>query len=1301
MTARQDSPADGRDPEVTAGTVDLRAWAHGHGTVYQSAESMIVFSGGIDLSRHDHFHSPGEESDRTSAPAATEECPYPGLRPFGKDEAAWFFGREALVSRLMTQLELSVRDRVPLAVVAPSGAGKSSLLRAGLLPELAKGQLPGSQRWPQLLLTPTTDPLAILASGFAQLTGVGETRIREVMESGPDRLGRLLRDRLELASDARIVLVVDQLEELFTLCEDESERRRFVSVIAALTGADHPVALAVLGIRADAYGSCVAFPYLRDALVDRQVILGPMADDEVRRAVMRPAALARVRLAPELVDVVLSDLRGSARRTARYGGDGAYEAGRLPLLAHALRATWLERRSDTLTVGSYRDTGGIDGAVAATAEEEFRKLSASDREAARLMFLGLVRIGDTGEVTRRRRTRGDLLLTAAEPSAVPGLVERFTRARLLTQGVERAEGTVEVTHEALLWAWPRLRDWTRDEAGRSGVPVRQELEEAAVAWERGGRKDTTALYRGARLELARAWAADRGHGALPPLMADFLGASQRYERRVRLVRRGAMAAITALAVLASGLAVFAFDRNRDAVEQRDNAIFHRVAAEADRQRGTDVALAAQLDLIAYRMRPTAALRTQLMEDAGSAQATALPKRFGNLYSAEFGPGDRLTTSAEGELRFWDVSDPVRPESLPPAPVSEVGDGTLPFAYGARGGLLAVGSADGTFKVLDTADARHPVALSAAVRASRGSGVAGLAFSPDSRTLALLTAARGTAQAGTVQLWSVADPRMPRLLGTVLTVERQAVRSIAFSPDGATLAVGGGTAAGSSRSVLLRLWDVSDPARPTELGQGLGGHNGIVNKVAFSPRGGVLASAGSDRRVLLWDVSRPGRPRLANTLFLAAEASALAFGPDGRLLATGDNSGAVDLWNAEVPGQTRTIVPTLRGHTSNITTLSFASSGRTLVSGGGEGKVLVWRLPSTMAVMEGGQAAAAVAVSDDGRLLAVASGARVTLWDISDPARLTRRGVLPAFRTSAEAVAFGPGGSGGRLLATGDAGGAVRLWDVSAPARPAEAGEAPSGGGRPVGRLAFDDQGHTLVAAALDLRETWAGGLRAWDVSAPDRPVPLGDELRGQRLSIRGMAGAPRDGLIYTGDVFGTLRVWRTREGTAPVRVGEKAANQVIAALAVSPDGRLIATGSGQSRVGLWDVTRPQSPTAVGKPLLTGGSVYSVGFSPEGGLLAGGDALGEVRLWDVSDPARARAHGLPVTGHRGMVGALTFAPRDGLLITGGADGTVRLWQTDPDRARALLCAATRGAMNADVWKEHVSPDLPYAPPCGAG
>ncbi|WP_432052278.1 hypothetical protein [Streptomyces xiamenensis] len=1272
--------------------VELRAWASGHGAVNQAGRDLVIVYGGVTRHLHEHFHAGAEADERTLTPSSVDTCPYPGLRPFDVDDAGWFFGRETLVSRLIGDLELSLADRRPLAVVAPSGAGKSSLLRAGLLDALRRGQLPGSRSWPHLLLTPTDDPLAALTSGFSRLTGAGESRLRAALDAGPGPLRELLRERLALPAGGRLVLVVDQLEELFTLGRSEDARRRFIDAIAGLTGGDDPVAVAVYGLRADAYGSCAAFPHLREALTHRQVIVGPMSEDEVRRAMTRPAERAGLVPAPGLVDVILRDLRGAAPRD-----DGAYETGRLPLLAHALRATWQQRRDDTLTVGSYRDTGGIGGAVQATAEAEFARLDPGARQTARQLFLGLVRIGENGEGSRRRRTRTDLLLATSAPGSVPAIVDRFTGARLFTQGVLRGEGTVEVTHEALLWAWPRLRGWIA-EAG-SGALIRQELEDTALGWERGGRRDAGVLLRGARLEAAQSWARQAGPEHISPVVLAFLGVSRRQARRNRRLRNGAVSVTTVLALIATGLAVFAFDQRGESLRQRDEAIFNRVSAEADRRRDGDPALAAQLDLVADTMRSTPQTRTRLMETAGAVLPASVPEQNGIVHSVAFGADGNLATGSDA-VRLWDTARPTDLSEL--ASVEGSGRGArVSASYDAGGELLAVGSGDGRLRILDASDAGHPVPLSGWVPVADGP-VANPRFSPDGRTLAFASTTHtdGTTTA-VVQLWDVSDPGRPRPLSTALSSPGQSVASVAFNPTGTVLAVGGGTAPGSDQAHLLRLWDVTDPSEPVGLGGDLGGHSAVVNQVAFSPLTDLLASAGSDNRVLLWDVSQPREPQLVQQLFLNSVASSVAFSPDARLLATGENAGSVYLWNVGAPASARVIGPPLRGHTTTVTGLAFAPGGRMLASGSGDGAALVWRLPPSLAVAESGAAVAALAVSGDGELLAVASGSLVSLWDVSDPARLARVGALPLLPSAVNALAFREADGAPALLATGGDAGEVRLWDVSDPGRPRARARPAQVTYEAVHGLVFDASGHTLVATTMMLQGGYRGGVYAWDVSDPDRPGVLDIDPSDQHARpVNGLAAAPDGGHVYTGEYYapGSLGVWRTGRGEVPSPAGRTNTGQIVMSVAADPRGGVVATGTGESEVWLWDVSRPSSPGSPSGPLNAGGMAFSVGFSPDGGLLAAGNGVGQIRLWDTSDPSRPVPWGLPVDGHGSDVVALRFGPVEGALFTGGRDGTVRVWQTDPAGARAVLCSVTGSAMTPERWDTYVSPDLPYDPPC---
>jgi WD domain, G-beta repeat len=424
------APVD-EPPQPAGGSVNQHAHASGNAEVNQA---------GRDL--HLHYED-GVRRAKTPDPVGV--CPYPGLASFGPGEARWFFGRDELTADLITRLDQRLTTGGIQIVVAPSGAGKSSLLHAGLLPKLADGALDGSADWPVLTLTPTATPLTALAAHVAELNGSN-------LATDPPALLAALRDRM---GDERVVVVVDQFEELFTLCTDDQQRRAFIELLHDMAEAG---VLVVLGVRADFYAACANYPVLRAALQDRQLVVGPMSEDELRQAIRNPAKAVGLDVEAGLVELLLRDLGDT--------GTTGYAPGRLPLLAHALRTTWQQRHGHTLTVQGYQTTGGIHKAVATTAEDVYTDLDKTGQQMARTLFLRLVKIGDAGADTRRRIPRNELLQGLDIDVASP-VLNAFTHHRLLTQD----QDTVEITHEALLTAWPRLTEWIGND--RTGNLIRQ------------------------------------------------------------------------------------------------------------------------------------------------------------------------------------------------------------------------------------------------------------------------------------------------------------------------------------------------------------------------------------------------------------------------------------------------------------------------------------------------------------------------------------------------------------------------------------------------------------------------------------------------------------------------------------------------------------------------------------------------------------------------------------------------------------------------------------------------------------
>ena len=455
---------------------------------------------------------------REDAPAAGLP-PYKGLYYFDEADAEWFFGREELTETLVNHVHTGLESKQRfLAVVGASGSGKSSAVRAGLISTLRWRQ--PSSGWPVYVITPTAHPLDTLAAGLQGEVRRGTTLRKFVDELvlRPQALNSAFKRIAEETGAAHALLVVDQFEELFTLCRSEAEQAAFVENL--LTAALQPdgVAIVIIVLRADFYAHCARFDLLRQALSKHQEYIGPMTTIELRRAIEEPAQRGHWELEQGLVELLLHDV----------GADPGHapEPGALPLLSHALLATWQRRRGHRLTLSGYTASGGIRGAIAETAEAVFHdQLEPEQRVIARQIFLRLTELGDdsTTADTRRRVSFEELAPRPEDREQVHEVLMTLADARLITTDQEAAE----VAHEALIREWPTLRNWIHE--NREGLRLHRHLTEAAQEWESLGR-DPGGLYRGARLAQALEWS-NYHRDDLNILETSFLEASQALENQ--------------------------------------------------------------------------------------------------------------------------------------------------------------------------------------------------------------------------------------------------------------------------------------------------------------------------------------------------------------------------------------------------------------------------------------------------------------------------------------------------------------------------------------------------------------------------------------------------------------------------------------------------------------------------------------------------------------------------------------------------------------------------------------------------
>lgn len=1208
---------------------------------------------------------------------ALPSAPYRGLEPYRSEDAALFCGREEATAEVLDRLRALLESPAPrslLVVVGASGSGKSSLVRAGVVPAVQAGALDGpDSSWSAQLSVPGPVALEALSSDWLGrgpgLRGSYGQYPSEAFngQSGDGHYGgggalnaqRLDGERLDgEPRRGRRLVVIDQFEEVFRL--DASQR---ADLLSALSRAEPSWGAVVAVLRADFYEAAANEPVLLTALRSNQVLVGPMTEAEVREVITGPAQKMGVKVEPGLVELLLRDL-------APRGPTGfAHDAGVLPLLSYALLATWQNAKGNELTVSAYRAAGGLHGAVRQRAEVLYLGLSPGQQVMARRLFHRLVNVEEGVPLTRRHMTAHEVDQLGLDAAEVLG---RFVAARLVTAD----EGGVQVSHEALLYAWPRLAGWL--DADRDGLRLHHELVDATKRWSAADR-DPSLLLRGTRLAICSEWAAQGARGdELSGDEMEFLASGQAQEaaeksaarRRSRRVKQ-LLAIVAALALVTSVLAGFALQARSDAKRVQNEALSRQVAIEATQLESNDPSLAMQLALAAYRLSPTVQARSALLDASASEMPMRLLGPVGTTCIALARRGQLLAVvgSASDKADLYALSD-ARPRLLARSRVGSPPNQTFTVALSPDGRLMAVGNTDGKV-LLFTLSPLYRLRLLATLGGFQ-STVYDVAFSPSGRSLV------AASNDGTVRQWYLGQPSRPTLSADVRGPQGRPLQAVAYSPNGRFIAAGGADG-------TLLIWKASG-GKPF-VARGLG--SAQVTTLAFSPNSKLLATGGEDDLVHLFSVARSGKPRSDHTPLrgFTSWVDSLAFSPDGGILVAGSSDNSIRQWSTA-----NWDVSSVLKDTDPVTSTDFLPSGRELVTANSGGTVRFWPMPSPTSYLTSGPVFTIDYTGNGAELAAVSGGPHgdVALWDVADPWRPRHISdvVLPAsFGPVAGVEAFS---TDGRLLAVGDAAAQIQLVQLGKDGRAQLLGPPLLGASPPLEQLAFNQQG-TLLASGDN-----SGRAHLWDISNPRRPLALSTLPAAGYLV--GVAFSPNGQLLALASTDDKVWLWDISKARHPRLLAVLGGFASYAeCVTFTPNGRTLIAGGADNTVRLWDVSDPRHPRLLGPPLTGPTSyVYSLSVSPDGKTLAASTVDSAVWLWDISSPAQPSL--LATLGAAtGQVFDVTFSPNNQTVVASGSDQRLTFWDYRPSRVAARICSLTGSPITRAEWAEYVQ-GAKYDPSC---